>query len=115
MNKIKNRNLMAAVSYSLFYITAIAVLLIEKRDRFVRFHAMQSLILFGGIFIANILVNFVFVRLGILRLFGDFLSTLLVLGAIILWAISIFRAIRGDVFKWPWVGEMASKRVGEVA
>jgi len=73
---------------------------------------MQSLILFGGIFVANILVNLIFSSLGFLRVVGDFFSTLVVFAAIMFWIVSIFRAWRGDFFKWPLVGKIASKVTG---
>ena len=46
-----NENLMGAVSYLLGFVTGIIMLLVEKQSRFVRFHAMQSTILFGGLFV----------------------------------------------------------------
>ena len=49
-----NENLMAAASYLLGFVTGIIFLLIEKQSKFDRFHAMQSTLLFGGLFIVNI-------------------------------------------------------------
>ena len=54
-----NDNLMGAVAYLLGFVTGIVLLLIEKKSKFVRFHAMQSTLLFGGIFIANVVLGFV--------------------------------------------------------
>ena len=54
-----NENMMAAASYLLGFVTGIIMLLIEKQSKFVRFHAMQSTLLFGGVFVANIALGFI--------------------------------------------------------
>ena len=54
-----NENLMGAASYLLGFITGIIMLLLEKQSKFVRFHAMQSTILFGGVFIINMILGFI--------------------------------------------------------
>ena len=51
--------MMAAASYLLGFVTGIIMLLIEKQSKFVRFHAMQSTLLFGGVFVANIALGFI--------------------------------------------------------
>ena len=52
-----NRNLVAALSYFLGFITGIVILLVEKDDKFIRFHAMQSTLVFGAIFVADIILG----------------------------------------------------------
>ena len=47
-----NPKLMGALAYLLGPITGILFLLMEKGNKFVRFHAMQSTILFGGLFVS---------------------------------------------------------------
>src|SRR3989344_4697379 len=53
-----NPKLMGALAYLLGPITGILFLLMEKGNKFVRFHAMQSTILFGGLFVVNIVLGF---------------------------------------------------------
>ena len=50
----QNRNLVAAMAYLLFFVTGIVILMVEQEDKFVRFHAMQSTLVFGGLFILNL-------------------------------------------------------------
>ncbi len=42
-------NVAAGLSYVLGWVTGLIFFLIEKQNRFVRFHAMQSILFFGGI------------------------------------------------------------------
>src|SRR3972149_6905428 len=103
-----NENLMAAASYLLGFITGIIFLLIEKQSRFVRFHAMQSTILFGGIFVANI-------ALGFIPILGWLVGLLLSLVAFILWIVLMWKAFQGETYKVPYVGEMAEKQLAKMA
>lgn len=101
-----SRNLVAALSYFLGFITGIVILLVEKDDKFVRFHAMQSIVVFGTLFIINIVVNLVF------GLVSGFVSGLISVAGFIIWIVSMFRAYQGEMFKWPIVGDIAEKQVG---
>ena len=50
-------NLAAALSYLLGFVSGIIVLVLEKDNRFVRFHALQSVLAFGGITLLWVLLN----------------------------------------------------------
>ena len=99
-----NENLMAAASYLLGFITGIIFLLIEKQSRFVRFHAMQSTILFGGIFVANI-------ALGFIPILGWLLGLLLSFVAFILWIVLMWKAFQGEMYKVPKIGDLAEQQL----
>lgn len=103
-----NENLMAAASYLLGFVTGIIFLLIEKQSRFVRFHAMQSTILFGGVFVVNI-------ALGFIPILGWLVGLLLSLVAFILWILLMWKAFQGETYKVPYVGEMAEKQLAKMA
>ena len=51
-------NLIGASTYLVFFFSGIFFLLIEKQSKFVRFHAMQSTIVFGGLFIINLILRY---------------------------------------------------------
>jgi uncharacterized membrane protein len=102
-----NENLMAAASYLLGFVTGIVILLIEKQSKFVRFHAMQSTLLFGGIFIANI-------ALGFIPILGWLVGLLLSFVAFILWLVCMWKAFQGEMYKVPFVGEMAEKQLAKM-
>jgi len=96
------RNTAAALSYVLGWLTGIVFLLIEK-DPFVRFHAMQSIITFGGLTI-----------LSLLPVIGWILSPLVMILGFVLWLLLIYKAYQGEEFKLPWVGEFAKKQMGRI-
>lgn len=102
-----NENLMAAASYLLGFVTGIIMLLIEKQSKFVRFHAMQSTILFGGVFVANI-------ALGFIPILGWLVGLVLSLTAFILWIVLMWKAFQGEMYKVPYVGELAEKQLAKL-
>lgn len=102
-----NENLMAAASYLLGFVTGIIFLLIEKQSKVVRFHAMQSTVLFGGIFVANIVLGFI-------PILGWIVGLVLSLGAFVLWIVLMWKAFQGEMYKVPFVGEMAEKQLAKM-
>jgi uncharacterized membrane protein len=112
-------NLAAALAYSLGLITGILFLVVEpwKTNRFVRFHAMQS-ILFS---VACIVISIVWtIAVGILVSFTGFwiltidvpLRLLFGLGIFLLWLYLMFQAYSQREFRLPWIGEIAAKQQG---
>ena len=105
--KSSNDNLMGAVAYLGWFVTGLILLLIEKKSKFVRFHAMQSTLLFGGIFIANVVLGFV-------PILGWLLGLLLSLLSFVLWIVLMWKAFQGEMYKLPYVGEMTDKQLAKM-
>ena len=99
-------NVAALLSYLIGFITGIIFYMIEKENKFVRFHAMQSIIAFGALTIAYWIFGFI-----------PFLNLIAypVLGALglILWIILMVKAYQGQMFKLPVIGDIAEKQVGK--
>ncbi|NUR56658.1 MAG: DUF4870 domain-containing protein [Acidobacteria bacterium] len=98
-------NLAAALSYLVGFVTGIIFLLVEKENRFVRFHAMQSTLLFAGIVAIDILLQLV-----------PLLGALVVIAVVIpvsaiLWLVLMYKAYQGEEFRLPIVGALAAERV----
>src|SRR6476661_7420661 len=86
-------NVAAALSYLVGFVTGIIFLLVEKDDRFVRFHAMQSTILFAGIVAIDILLQ-------IVPILGALVVVFVVIPlSAILWLLLMFKAYQGEEFK----------------
>ena len=98
-----NRNLVAALSYFLMFVTGIVILFVERDNKFIRFHAMQSTLIFGAIFIASALVN------GLLGFASGFVSVAIWIIAVFIWIISMIKAYQGQIFKWPVFGDLAER------
>ena len=97
-------NVAAALSYLLGWITGAAMLVIERQNRFVRFHALQSTIVFGGLcalWLAGTAIPFV----------GWVISFLIIppLSAVV-WLMMLFKAYQGERYKLPVAGDMAERR-----
>jgi uncharacterized membrane protein len=120
-------NAAAALSYSLLWITGIIFLIIDKRP-FVQFHAAQSLVLFGALWIVRQVVGAAF---GISMVFGDWggwrrgfwpafgpgltLLGLLSLATFVLWLLLMLKAYQGENFRIPVVAEVADTFLGKKA
>lgn len=98
-----DRNLAAALCYIGFWISGLIFFLLEKEDKLVRFHALQSMIVFGGITI-----------LMMVPVVGWVLSPLLWVLSFILWLICIVKAYQGEEFSLPFVGQFAKKKLAEM-
>ena len=99
------QNLEGLLCYVLGWVTGIIFFIMEKDNKFVRFHAMQSIIVFGAIFVVDIILS-------ILRVFVPFIWILtLLLGIItfILWIVLMMKAYQGQMFKLPVAGDIAEK------
>lgn len=103
-----NENLMGAASYLLGFLTGIIFLIIEKQSSFVRFHAMQSTILFGGVFAANFILGFI-------PFLGWVVGLLITLVSFILWILLMWKAFQGEMYKVPIVGDLAEKQLAKMA
>jgi uncharacterized membrane protein len=95
--------------YVLGWVSALIFLLIEPRNKFVRFHALQSLILSGAISVLQIAVRVV-MPWG----FGTAISGLLGLAGLVVWIVGMVNAIQGRWFKFPVVGDYAAQTVQQI-
>ena len=99
-----NSELVAAISYLGGALSGIAVLIAEKHDRFVRFHAMQSTVTFLAVLVAHLLLRSV-------PIIGGLLYLPFMLGVVALWAYLMFQAITGKKYKLPYIGDFAEQRL----
>lgn len=83
------------------WVTGLIFLLLKREDRFVRFHALQSLIFFGGMSIAMAIFR-------ALPLFGS-IATGLGFVTFICWIVLMVKAARGRYYKLPIIGDYAEK------
>ena len=97
-------NVAAALTYLVGFVTGIIFLLVEKDNKFVRFHAMQSTLVFAGIVAIDILLQ-------IVPILGALVVVFVVIPvSAILWLLLMYKAYQGEEFKLPLVGQMAADR-----
>ena len=98
-------NVAADASYFLGFVTGLIFLLTERDNRFVRFHAMQSTLLFLGIVVLDVLLQLVPILGALIVIF------VVIPASAILWLILMFKAYQGEEFSLPVVGRLAAERV----
>jgi len=108
-------NVAGGLSYIMGIISGVLFFLIEK-DRFVRFHAAQSVLTCGtfiALFIVMSVVGFIFSRIPVIDTIWAILSILLgialYLGGFLLWIFLIVQAFQGKTFKLPFIGNYAEQ------
>jgi uncharacterized membrane protein len=104
-------NVAGLLCYVLGWITGLIFFLIDKRP-FVRFHAAQSMVVFGALHVLSIVLGWVF---GISMLMGGMagfsvgmlLAMLVNLAALVLWIVCMVKAYQGERFRVPLAADLA--------
>jgi len=100
------QNVGGLLSYLLWWVTGIIFFIIEKENKFVRFHAFQSILAFGAITIIQIILSFI-------PIIGWILGIIVWIGSVILWIVCMMKAYQGKLYKLPIVGNIAEKQVNK--
>lgn len=96
-------NIAAALSYVLGFITGIIFLLISK-DKFVRFHAWQSILTSLVFFVINIILGFI-------PSLAVVVSPLVSIVSLVVFIFLIVKAYQGKKFMLPVIGNFAESKV----
>jgi len=99
-------NLEALLCYAVGWVTGLVFLLLEKENAFVRFHALQSLVTFLGLFI----ISFV---LGIVPILGMLINMILWPLGLVLWIVLMVKAYKGERYKLPMVGDFVEEQLAK--
>lgn len=114
-----SENAAGGLSYVLGWLTGLIFLLIDKRP-YVRFHAAQSLVVFGMLHILRIAWGMMFgfswffdgpafwTRVGIAAM----VSSLFGLVVFVLWVVLIVKAFQGERFRLPIAADLADSLAG---
>ena len=116
-----SENTAAILSYVLGWLTGIIFFLIDSRP-YVRFHAAQSIVTFGGLHIIRAVLGMMF---GLGWAFGGYgfghfagfglgvmLLSLLGLLSFVLWIVCMIKAYQGERFMVPYAGDIAANLAG---
>ena len=99
-----DQNLAGALAYLLGVVTGALFLLIEPENRYVRFHAFQSIFTF-------VVVAVLFLMVMGLPVVGWLLVAPFVVAVTALWAFLMFKAVTGQRYKLPFVGDWAEAQL----
>jgi len=112
-------HILGALAY-LTFIPAIIFLLVEpfKKNRFIRFHSLQCIFLWGTGLLLGIPLKLAFRVLLLIPMLGQLIvlltSLVLFLGCVILVIVLLVKALQGEMFKLPFIGEQAEKQASAV-
>jgi uncharacterized membrane protein len=96
-----DENVAGLLSYLFGWVTGLIFFLLDKRH-FVRFHAMQSIVLSVALIIVYTVLSF-------LPYIGWILSAFLGIGTFILWILLMVRAYQHQMWKLPLIGDLAEQ------
>jgi uncharacterized membrane protein len=112
-------NTASALAYLAGILTGIIFLVIDpyKTDRFVRFHAFQSILFNAGwtvLWIAWMIAGLVLsaITKGLFLFIQLPIDLLLMVGGFALWAFLMYSAYQGKMTKLPVIGALAAKQAG---
>jgi len=99
-------NVAGLLCYVLGWVTGIVFVVLEKKSTFVKFHAWQSIMTFGVLTVAQLVVAWI-------PFVGWILSVLIGILMFVLWLILIIQAGTGKMWKVPWAGDWAEKQISK--
>ncbi len=98
-------NLVAVLAYLGGILSAILILFLEKDNKFVRFHAMQSIAIFLSILVISMIVI-------VIPFIGWMISPLIWLLGILIYLFMMYKAYNGEIYRLPAIGDFVTKQVG---
>jgi uncharacterized membrane protein len=93
-------NVAGMLCYLGVWITGIIFLVLEQKNKWVRFHAAQSLIVFGSLFLISGIIGWI-------PFIGHVFSTIIGIVGFILWIVLMVKAYHGEYYKLPVAGDIA--------
>jgi uncharacterized membrane protein len=97
-------NVAGLLCYLVGWVTGLIFLLIEKENKFVRFHAIQSIATYVVFFVVYIIFWFI-------PIIGWIINIFIGIAMFVLWIVLMYKAYKGEKFKLPIVGDFAEKQV----
>lgn len=106
-------NVAAMLSYLAWWLTGILFYVLERDSPYVRFHAMQSIVAFGALTAAGLLL----LVGGLVMLFISptgfqvltTLAELVFLAGFVIWIICLIKSFNGERWKLPVAGDVAER------
>ena len=99
-------NLEGLLCYVLVWVTGFVFLLLEQKNAFVRFHALQSLVTFLALFVISAVI-------GVIPVLGILVGLVLWPLGVVLWVILMVKAYKGERYKLPVIGDFVEQQLGK--
>ena len=109
-------NVAGLLCYVLGWVTGLIFLLLDKRP-FVRFHAAQSIVVFGALFLIRLVLTFGILGSGFYTFLSlwSLISMLVSLLTLVLWIVLMVQAYQGKMFEVPIAAGVAKSIAGSTS
>jgi len=113
-------NIAGLLCYVGIWVTGIIFLIIETKNKTVRFHAMQSIVVFGILQIITLIGSgirgsaFTMLYSHGRWVAGNVIFWIFEVIIIVLWIVLMYRTYRGQLYKVPWAGNFAEKMLAKL-
>ncbi len=108
-----SENVAGLLCYLLGWITGLIFFLIDKRP-FVRFHAAQSIVVFGGLTVIRIVLSMLFISGGLAGFSaGVGILWVVSLVGLVLWILLMVKAYQGEKYRIPLAADLADQIFGK--
>jgi uncharacterized membrane protein len=97
-------NVAGLLCYVLWWVSGIVFLILEPNNKNIKFHAYQSILVFGVIWIAGMIISWI-------PFIGWVLGPIIWFIGVALWIALMYMAYQGRKYKMPWAGALAEKWV----
>ena len=98
-------NTAGLLCYVLGWVSGLVFFLLEQENKFIKFHAIQSIIVFGALSLVNGVLGWI----PVLGLIIGIISGIL---AFVLWILLMVKASQGERYKVKWAGDYAERWAG---
>jgi uncharacterized membrane protein len=98
------QNVAGLLCYLGIWVSGIIFFILEKENKYIRFHAIQSIVVFGAYSIVSLI-------LGWIPYIGVPIDIVLGIIAFILWVVMMAKAYQGQMYKLPVAGDIAERQI----
>lgn len=116
---VLRENIAGAFAY-ISFVPAVIFLVLDpyNKNRFLRFHSVQCLLLWAAAIAIAIALKLASVVLFIIPVLGPLLvllvSMVVGLAAVVIWFVLVIKALQGEMFKLPMLGDLAEQYAGSI-
>lgn len=97
-------NVAGLLCYVGVWITGIIFFILEQKNNWIRFHAAQSIVVFGTLAVAGAI-------LGWIPAIGPVFTSIIGIIGFVCWIVLMVKAHHGERYKMPWAGDIAERMV----
>ena len=98
-------NVAGLLAYALGLVTGVLFLLLEKDNKFVKFHAVQSIVFSVTLALLSLVAEFT-------PLVAPLARAIVQLAGVVGWIVLMVQAFQGKWYKLPILGDIAAKQAG---